>query len=173
MLAPSSNDEQNSRVTPPRGAYGDAHDRTSRHHSSSHRLRDETPERRHYRSPYQAETHLYGERCRGDWSTRIHDGGRSSGHDRQVGDRSHQDGEAEKARKLAAMQSAASDLDQERENRLAALEREERAAREDDERARRRGGERGFVNGLHKEAGKLDLGQRIGRNRQGYQRDDD
>ncbi|OAQ59857.2 pre-mRNA-splicing factor CWC25 [Pochonia chlamydosporia 170] len=80
---------------------------------------------------------------------------------------------AEKARKLATMQSAASDMDQDREKRLASLEREERAAREADERARERGGERGFVNGLHKQAGKLDLGERMGRNRQGYQRDDD
>ncbi|KAG5916463.1 RNA-splicing factor [Claviceps africana] len=81
--------------------------------------------------------------------------------------------EAEAARKLAAMQSAASELDQEREKRLAALEQQERAAREADARARERGGERNFVNGLHKQAGRLDLGERMGRNRQGYQRDDD
>ncbi|KAG6000831.1 RNA-splicing factor [Claviceps lovelessii] len=81
--------------------------------------------------------------------------------------------EAEKARKLAAMQSAASELDQEREKRLAALAEQERAAREADAKARERDGERGFVNGLHKQAGKLDLGERMGRNRQGYQRDDD
>lgn len=71
------------------------------------------------------------------------------------------------------MQSAASDMDLDREKRLAALEQEERAAQEADERARERGGERGFVNGLHKQAGKLGLGERMGRNRQGYQRDDD
>lgn len=81
--------------------------------------------------------------------------------------------EAEKARKLAAMQSAASDLDQDREKRLAVLEEDERMAREKDDRERERGGERGFVNGLHNKAGKLDLGERMGRNRQGYQRDDD
>ncbi|KAK9443390.1 pre-mRNA-splicing factor CWC25 [Metarhizium brunneum] len=84
-----------------------------------------------------------------------------------------EDGETEKARKLAAMQSAASDMDLDREKRLAALEQEERAAQKADERARERGGERGFVNGLHKQAGKLGLGERMGRNRQGYQRDDD
>ncbi|KAG8406787.1 RNA-splicing factor [Metarhizium acridum] len=84
-----------------------------------------------------------------------------------------EDGEAEKARKLAAMQSAASDMDLDREKRLAVLKLEERAAQEADDRARERGGERGFVNGLHKQAGKLDLGERMGRNRQGYQRDDD
>lgn len=79
----------------------------------------------------------------------------------------------EKARKLAAMQSAASELDQDREKRLAQLEERERAAREADDRARERGGDRGFVNGLHRQAGKLDLAERIGRGRQGYQRDDD
>ncbi|KHN99844.1 pre-mRNA-splicing factor CWC25 [Metarhizium album ARSEF 1941] len=83
------------------------------------------------------------------------------------------DGEAEKARKLAAMQSAASDMDVDREKRLAFLEKQDRAAQEADDRARERGGERGFVNGLHQQAGKLDLGERMGRNRQGYQRDDD
>lgn len=71
------------------------------------------------------------------------------------------------------MQSAASELDLEREKRLAALAERERAAREADSKAREREGERGFVNGLHKQAGKLDLGERMGRNRQGYQRDDD
>ncbi|KAG5937026.1 hypothetical protein E4U60_002160 [Claviceps pazoutovae] len=83
------------------------------------------------------------------------------------------DGEAEKTRKLAAMQSAASELDLEREKRLAALAEREQAVREADSKARDREGERGFVNGLHKQAGKLDLGERIGRNRQGYRRDDD
>lgn len=71
------------------------------------------------------------------------------------------------------MQSVASELDQEREKRLAALEEQERAARKADAKARERDGERGFVNDLHKQAGKLDLGERMGRNRQGYQRDDD
>lgn len=81
--------------------------------------------------------------------------------------------EAERARKLAAMQTAASELDQDRESRLAALEEREREAREADRQARDRAGERGFVNGLHKKAEKLDLAERMGRGRQGYRRDDD
>ncbi|KJZ71223.1 hypothetical protein HIM_09366 [Hirsutella minnesotensis 3608] len=81
--------------------------------------------------------------------------------------------EREKARKLAAMQSAASQLDQDREARLAALEERERMAREADGRARQRAGDRAFVNGLHKQASKLDLAERMGRGRQGYQRDED
>lgn len=75
---------------------------------------------------------------------------------------------AEQARKLAAMQSAASDLDRDREARLAALEDRERAAREADDKARERGGDRGFVNGLHRKAMNMD-----NRSRRGYVRDQD
>lgn len=81
--------------------------------------------------------------------------------------------EEERQRKLAAMQSAASELDDDREKRLVALEERERALREADDKARQRGGDRGFVNNLHRQAGKLDLAERMGRGRQGYQRDDD
>ncbi|KAI0913069.1 Pre-mRNA splicing factor-domain-containing protein [Ustulina deusta] len=59
----------------------------------------------------------------------------------------------ERARKLAAMQEAASDLDKDRENRLAILEEQERQAREADDKARVRAGkygEREFVNGLRR-----------------------
>ncbi|KAF4510982.1 hypothetical protein G6O67_002824 [Ophiocordyceps sinensis] len=83
------------------------------------------------------------------------------------------DPESERARKLAAMQSAASQLDKDREARLAALADRERGAREAESKARERAGERGFVNGLHRQAEKLDLGERMGRGRQRYQRDDD
>ncbi|RFU76024.1 pre-mrna-splicing factor cwc25 [Trichoderma arundinaceum] len=74
----------------------------------------------------------------------------------------------EQARKLAAMQSAASELDQDREQRLAALEDRERVAREADDRARERGGDRGFVNGLHRKAMNMD-----NRSRRGHARDED
>jgi hypothetical protein len=70
------------------------------------------------------------------------------------------------------MQSAASELDVDRVKRLAALEEREQAAREADDRGRERGGDRGFVNGLHKKAGNLNLAERMGRSR-GYQRDND
>ncbi|KAH9889162.1 Pre-mRNA splicing factor-domain-containing protein [Xylariomycetidae sp. FL2044] len=59
----------------------------------------------------------------------------------------------ERARKLAAMQDAASDLDKDREQRLAALEEKERLAREADDKARERSGKYGdreFVNGLRR-----------------------
>lgn len=86
---------------------------------------------------------------------------------------SKKDEEAERARRLAAMQSAASELDQDRDARLRQLEERERAAREADDRARDRAGDRGFINGLHKQAGNMALSERMGRARQGYQRDDD
>ncbi|KAK7455685.1 hypothetical protein CaCOL14_012759 [Colletotrichum acutatum] len=84
--------------------------------------------------------------------------------------------EEERARKLAAMQAAASDLDTDRERRLAALEERESAARQADDQARERSskfGDRQFVNGLHRKAGNMSLGERMGRSRQGLQRDDD
>ncbi|KAI0018823.1 Pre-mRNA splicing factor-domain-containing protein [Xylariomycetidae sp. FL0641] len=59
----------------------------------------------------------------------------------------------ERARKLAAMQAAASELDQDREKRLAALDEKEQLAREADNRAREKSGkygEREFVNGLRR-----------------------
>ncbi|CAH0038416.1 unnamed protein product [Clonostachys solani] len=84
------------------------------------------------------------------------------------------DKEAERARKLAAMQSAASELDDDRVKRLAALEERERITREADDRGRERGGDRGFVNGLHKQASKIDLAGRAGgRGRHGYRADDE
>ncbi|KXH49031.1 hypothetical protein CSAL01_10180 [Colletotrichum salicis] len=84
--------------------------------------------------------------------------------------------EEERARKLAAMQAAASDLDTDRERRLAALEERENAVRQADDQARERSGkfgDREFVNGLHRKAGNMSLGERMGRGRQGLQRDDD
>ncbi|KAK1764049.1 pre-mRNA-splicing factor CWC25 [Phialemonium atrogriseum] len=89
--------------------------------------------------------------------------------------RKEQDGD-ERARKLAAMQAAASDLDKERELRLAALEDTEKAAREAEDKARQRskklGGDRHFVNSLHHKASEINLAERIGRGRQGLQRDE-
>ncbi|CAI0649761.1 unnamed protein product [Colletotrichum noveboracense] len=82
----------------------------------------------------------------------------------------------ERARKLAAMQAAASDLDTDRDRHLAALEAQEKAAREADNQAREKSskyGDRQFVNGLHRKAGNLGLAERLGRGRQGLQRDDD
>jgi hypothetical protein len=86
--------------------------------------------------------------------------------------------EAERQRKLAAMQQDASKLDVDREKRLAALAEQEQADREAEERSRAQsskyGDKRGnFISGLHRQAGERGLADRIGRGRQGLQRDED
>ncbi|KAJ9155753.1 Pre-mRNA-splicing factor CWC25 [Pleurostoma richardsiae] len=85
--------------------------------------------------------------------------------------------EEERARKLAAMQDAASDLDRVRETRLAEMAERERAEREADNRAREKsskyGDDRAFVNSLHRTAGSESLADRLGRGRRGFQRDED
>ncbi|KAF4952281.1 hypothetical protein FSARC_12687 [Fusarium sarcochroum] len=81
--------------------------------------------------------------------------------------------EEERQRKLAAMQSAATELDDDREKRLADLEVREQALREADDKARERGGDRGFVNKLHQQAGHKSMSERMGGARRGYQKDDD
>lgn len=79
-----------------------------------------------------------------------------------------------KAAKLLEMQSAATDLDQQRSSRLKALEEQERARLDAEEKARQRSGKFGgrgdFVSGLHREAGEMDLGERIRRGRGGLER---
>lgn len=66
-----------------------------------------------------------------------------------------ENGDEERARKLAAMQAAASDLDRDRESRLAALAQKEEQARDADNKAREHsdkfgGGDRDFANGLRR-----------------------
>ncbi|KAI7785706.1 hypothetical protein LA080_006272 [Diaporthe eres] len=88
----------------------------------------------------------------------------------------NRDDEEERARKLAAMQDDATDLDRAREARLAALAEKEQAEREADDRARANSskyGGREFAHKLHNAAGNGSLADRIGRGRQGLQRDDD
>lgn len=88
----------------------------------------------------------------------------------------NRDDEEERARKLAAMQNDATDLDKAREARLAALAEKEQAEREADDRARANSskyGGREFAHKLHNAAGNGSLADRIGRGRQGFQRDDD
>jgi hypothetical protein len=76
--------------------------------------------------------------------------------------------EDDRAAKLAAMQQDASELDQQRERRLAELAEREKAQAERDNAARARnaryGGRADFVNNFHKKAGDLSLGDRMGRN---------
>ena len=82
--------------------------------------------------------------------------------DRQPGDTAEQ----ERARKLAAMQDAATDLDKDRERRLAMIAERDRAAQETDDRVRQRnkkfGGDAGFMNQLHSRAAELKVADRAG-----------
>jgi hypothetical protein len=72
----------------------------------------------------------------------------------------------ERARKLAAMQEAATDLDKDRQHRLALLAEQERAAQEADDQVRQRnkrfGGDAGFMNQLHTRAAELKVADRMG-----------
>jgi hypothetical protein len=83
--------------------------------------------------------------------------------------------EEDKAAKLAAMQQAASELDQDRERRLAAIaarDREE-AEREAEMRARnaKYGGRADFMNRLNRRAGDMNLGDRLGRGKGGLEKE--
>ncbi|KAA8907333.1 Pre-mRNA splicing factor-domain-containing protein [Sphaerosporella brunnea] len=81
------------------------------------------------------------------------------------------DEEAERAKRLAEMQSNAAALDADRAVRLKALEEKEKAAAAKEEAARLRnqklGGRARFLNKAHRQAGELDLAERVGRGRQG------
>lgn len=79
--------------------------------------------------------------------------------------------EAERQRKLAAMQQDASALDQDREKRLAAIAEQDRIRFEADEKARanssRYGDKADFVSGMQRKVGDMGLADRLGRGRQG------
>ncbi|RBQ84730.1 hypothetical protein VDGD_02778 [Verticillium dahliae] len=154
---------------------GDRRDsrRDERHDRQDDRGRDGDRERSYDRP------RRHSDRSPQDQHRRRFDGGRRNGGFAQGGGgaRDNKADEEEKARKLAAMQSAASELDSSREQRLATLAQQEKAARDADDEARQRaskhGGENEFSNRLHRKAGDLGLAERMGRGRQGYQRDDD
>lgn len=81
-----------------------------------------------------------------------------------------------RAARLAAMQQAASELDQDRERRLAATTAKDREAAEKDDAFRaqnaRSGGRADFVNGLKRKViGEMDLGDRMGRGKSGMERE--
>lgn len=79
-----------------------------------------------------------------------------------------------RAARLAAMQQAASELDQDREKRIAAIEAREEAEREADAIARsksaKHGGKGDFISGLNRKAGALGIGERMRRGRGGLPR---
>ncbi|KAI4104335.1 MAG: hypothetical protein L6R37_003332 [Teloschistes peruensis] len=77
--------------------------------------------------------------------------------------------------KLAAMQENASELERDRERRIATIAEQENAEMQADEAARSRsakyGGKGEFVHELNRKAGDLDIGERMKRGRQGLGRE--
>lgn len=147
---------------------------------SRERLRSDSRERIRDRRRYDSDDEDKRSRQRRDYTDR---GPNNSGPGAERPRRSYSDRrpngtdeEEERARKLAAMQKDATDLDKAREARLAALAEKEQAAREADDRARatsQKYGGRDFANKLHNSAGNRSLADRIGRGRQGLQRDEE
>ena len=138
--------------SPRRSGHDDHEERPSRRHDNSE---DAPRGRRRYDSNNDNEDRRdarggrYNDRRRNDRY-----GGNSSGSGSGRAPSNATADAEEKARKLAAMQANASDLDQDRSKRLAALEEKERQAREADDKARERSGKYGdkeFVHGLRRQ----------------------
>ena len=132
------------------------------------RRRRDSPPSRPYNGPYNGN---------GVHHHRSEDGGMSGNRQDARQDASIEDAAVVRAKKLAAMQSDASELDQERERRLAAIEERDRGVRESEEAARMKsakyGGKGDFVMGLHRKAGDLDLAERVRRGRGGMRAERD
>lgn len=163
--------------------------RTRRRNSSSVESRSPSPERRR-RSPDRRASYPVSrddrENRKNGANGRSYDDRRNGGSYERRDDRrppanswkeNAEDKEAERQRKLTAMQQDASKLDIDREKRLAALAEQEKADRGAEDRARAKSSkytDKGaFINGLHQKAGDKGLADRIGRGRQGLQKDDE
>ncbi len=135
------------------------HDRSTAHDER----RQETRPSHHRDGHRTYEAQHHNERRR-DTSSR-------NGHPSRRDGPSTEDEDALRAKNLEAMQSAAVQLDRDREERLAAIRDRERADLEAEESARmrsaRHGGRGGFVTRLNKQAGDLDLADRVRRGRVG------
>ncbi|KEZ39417.1 Pre-mRNA-splicing factor CWC25 [Scedosporium apiospermum] len=123
-----------------------------------------------------------GDRRNGDWRRNDRDGPRhprgGRDYDRRPGPREDpRPSDQDRAKKLAEMQQAASELDLDRERRLAAVEDQERRARDEDDKAReaaaKYGGDKRFINGIRQQANSLGLAESMGRGRRGLQADED
>lgn len=150
--------------SPPRKRREDSRDRSNR--KDSYRGRDDQNGR-----------NSYAPRGGGHGQGRPRNSGPKPNGDFVRPEKKSDDDEKRRADRLAAMQAAASELDVDRERRLAALEEAERAAREAEDKARQRsskiGGDRHFMNGLQLKAGDMDLAERLGRGKKGLVKDED
>ncbi|KAL2105638.1 hypothetical protein VUR80DRAFT_7972 [Thermomyces stellatus] len=150
-------------------------DRSRRNrHARRHSASPSSDERRR---PRRSDSRDGPRRTNGDWRGDRDPSRRRDDYDRPAnGARRDGPDQEERARKLAEMQQAASDLDRDREQRLTAIEERERQAREDDDRARREAekfGDRRFINGVRKKVDDLGLAERMGRGRRGLKADED
>ena len=140
--------------------------------------RSDSPRRRRSRSPYSRSVSPRGEKHSGrrklDHSRSWHAGRPRT--PQRPGERRlpRETADADNAAKLAAMQTAAADLDQDREDRLRKADENEQREREADEAARAKsakyGGKGDFVVGLHRKAGELRLDERMRRGRGAYEK---
>lgn len=77
--------------------------------------------------------------------------------------------------KLAAMQQAASELDEDRQKRMMAIDAREKIEQAADDAARSQsaklGGKGDFMNGVYRKAGALDIGETLRRGRGGLDRE--
>lgn len=89
---------------------------------------------------------------------------------RDDGKKDEKDQEAERAEKLAAMQSNASELESERKARLAGIAEREAKQREEDDKKRSDRGK--FVSGVRRDAEGVDLSRRLGERRGGGRMED-
>ncbi|KAH0534157.1 hypothetical protein FGG08_007248 [Glutinoglossum americanum] len=141
---------------------------------TSHRRRRSSPAEnntsRDMRSPVRRNGYMEGNDYTSRRSTEISRSGNARRHGMPI-----EGEEAERARKLAAMQSDASQLDVDRGKRLAAMAEREWAEREAEDAARLKssklGGKGDFIVGLNRKAGDLDLAERVRRGRSGMQRE--
>lgn len=144
--------------------------RTSR--SPEYRRRSPSP-RRWRSGPARRETNGNGMKYSKSW----HDSGWHNGISPERNSHPAHSKDADREARLAAMQSAASDLDQDRAKRIASIEEREKAEREIEDAARARsskyGGKGDFVTGLHRKAGELSIGDRMRRGKHGLERDKD
>jgi Pre-mRNA splicing factor/N-terminal domain of CBF1 interacting co-repressor CIR len=135
---------------------------SQRRRSLSPDYRRRTPSRSRSRSPYR-NGHSNGVRKMQSWHTSRPSRPRSRSPRRESDSKPSDD----RAARLAAMQQDASELDQQREKRLAEIDARDKSNIERDDAARARnarsGGRADFVNSFHKKAGDLSLGDRLGR----------
>lgn len=145
----------------------------NRSRSPDYRRRSPPPHRRRSRSPHQEHN---GDSCLKHSKSWDNSRRRNTSSPEDNGP-SEKDNTDDREARLAAMQSAASELDQDRARRIAAIEEREKAEREKEEVARARsskyGGKGDFVTGLNRKAGEMSIGERMRRGTHGLERDRD